>query len=403
MLFQTLDDKSECVGIYVDSNLLFSPEEFPEKLSRTWTYAPYLKGKEIEYASLYLQGKPLVDHIPEYLQDDWDDVYNKLLAFRRSFSLSQVDTRNNCFYDLVPERFLIEYCEVKNKITDHILKTIQRPDRYEFLVKVCELVDKIKSQPVLIDRKYLKSVPKGSKLFSYAQKILSSHPSAHYNQFGTRTGRLTTRKGTLPILTLPSGLRRGILPQNDFFVELDFNGAEVRTLLGLLQKPQPKEDIHTFHQKEIFNHKLDRSSAKVAFFGWLYGSKKTVTPEQSDALNKYYDKSGLLKRYWKDNQIVTPYKKIISNVDKHHALNYLVQSTAAELLIKQCLKISYLLEKKGHGSHVSFMIHDSIILDMKKEDLDLLDAVIYLMSSTNFGDFTVNRKKGHNLGDLNDF
>ena len=128
-----------------------------------------------------------------------------------------------------------------------------------------------------------------------------------------------------------------------------------------------------------------------------------MTPEQSSALDSYYSKADLLQRYWDGQKVVTPYHKVIDNVDEHHALNYLVQSTAAELLIKQCLKIAYLLETQGQGSVVSFMIHDSIILDMKKEDLPLLGSMTYLMGSTNFGDFLVNRKKGFNLGDLSEF
>ena len=75
MLFQTLDDKSECVGIFCDNKLVFDPESFPDNLTATWKYCTYLSDLEgVEYASLYLQGKPVESVIPEYLQDDWDDV-----------------------------------------------------------------------------------------------------------------------------------------------------------------------------------------------------------------------------------------------------------------------------------------------------------------------------------------
>jgi hypothetical protein len=46
--------------------------------------------------------------------------------------------------------------------------------------------------------------------------------------------------------------RSAIRPQNDYYIELDFNGAEVRTLLGLLGKEQPTGDVHDFHLNEIF-------------------------------------------------------------------------------------------------------------------------------------------------------
>ena len=98
MLFQTLDDKSECVGIYTDNQLIFDLDSFPEGLSKTWKYASYLRNMDIDYASLYLEGGQIKDIIPEYLQDDWDDVSKKIMAFKRSLRLSQVDTYENCFF-----------------------------------------------------------------------------------------------------------------------------------------------------------------------------------------------------------------------------------------------------------------------------------------------------------------
>ena len=130
MLFQTLDDKTECVGIYTDNSLIFDPDDFPDRLSKTWKYSSYLRGMDVEYASLYLEGKLISDIIPEYLKDDWDDVSRKINAFKRSLAISQVNTNENCFFDLVPDRFLMEFCEVKNKITDYVLKNTEKPQRY---------------------------------------------------------------------------------------------------------------------------------------------------------------------------------------------------------------------------------------------------------------------------------
>ena len=116
MLFQTLDDKTECVGIYVDNQLFFDLDEVPGDLTTTWKYAPYLRNLDIEYISLYLEGGKIGDVIPEYLKDDWEDVSRRIVAFKRSLSIAQVNTYENCFFDLVPQRFLVEFCEVKNQL-----------------------------------------------------------------------------------------------------------------------------------------------------------------------------------------------------------------------------------------------------------------------------------------------
>ena len=402
MLFQTLDDKTECVGIYADNQLIFDPEVFPGDLTHTWKYAPYLRNLDVDYVSLYLEGQSIKDVIPEYLEDDWDDISKKILAFKRSLAISQVDTHENCFFDLVPERFLVEFCEVKNKITSYVLKNIEKPSRYQFYKHVAMLLEDIKHQHISIDRQRVSTFLESTKLKNHAKAILEADPYVRYNQFGTKTGRLTTQKGGIPILTMSKEFRSAVLPTNDFFVELDFNGAEVRTLLGLLDKSQPDEDVHNFHLREIFTNINTRDQAKVAFFAWLYGSRTAADPAEVSKLAEYYQKHHLLEKYWDGNTVRTPFGKEIGDASEHHALNYLVQSTAAELTLKQAVKIEYLLRTQSEGSHIAFLIHDALVIDMKKEDWNLLNSLIALMGSTNFGKFMVNIKRGKTLGSMKD-
>tara|TARA_R100000734_G_scaffold14704_1_gene10836 strand:- start:1794 stop:3017 length:1224 start_codon:yes stop_codon:yes gene_type:complete len=402
MLFQTLDDKTECVGIYTNNSLLFDLEEFPKNLTATWKYAPYLRDLDVDYVSLYLEGGKIGDNIPEYLSDDWDDVSKKILAFKRSLAISQVNTQENCFFDLVPDRFLVDFCEVKNKICQHILKTVKKPDRYDFHRHISMMLGDIATRKVLIDTKRVKTFQSSVKLKNQANMILNNKPYVDYNQFGTKTGRLTTKKGSFPILTLSKEFRSAVLPQNDYFIELDFNGAEVRTLLGLLGKPQPAEDVHDFHLENVFTNINTRDAAKVAFFAWLYGSKTAVGYQDMQKLASFYEKDRLLEEYWDGNTVRTPFRKEIPDTSEHHALNYLVQSTAAELTLKQALKMEYLLRKQSSGSNIAFLIHDAVVLDMKKEDESLIKSLVRLMSSTNFGTFKVNIKRGKTLGSMKD-
>ena len=402
MIFQTLDDKTECVGIYANNQLIFDLDGFPSQLTQTWKYAPYLRDLDIDYISLYLEGGKIADVIPEYLKDDWEDVSNKVLAFKRSLSLAQVDTQENCFFDLVPERFLIEFCEVKNKITEYVAKNVKRPVRYNFYKHVSMMLQDLSNKKVTIDAQRVSTYLQSPKLKNHAKSILSAAPYVHYNQFGTKTGRLTTKKGSFPILTMSKEFRSAVKPQNDCFVELDFNGAEVRTLLGLLGKEQPEGDVHDFHLQEIFTKINTRDQAKVAFFAWLYGSKTAADQQEMTKLAEFYEKDRLLKEYWDGATVRTPFKKEISDTSEHHALNYLVQSTAAELTLKQAVKLEYLLRTQSQGSHIAFLIHDAIVIDMKNEDANLLKSMVALMGSTNFGKFRVNIKRGKTLGSMKD-
>ena len=107
-----------------------------------------------------------------------------------------------------------------------------------------------------------------------------------------------------------------------------------------------------------------------------------------------------MNKHYQDGVVTSPYGKIIHDVTPHHALNYLVQSTAAELALKQALKVEYFLRLKNTKSFLSFIVHDSIVLDMCEEDMKYIKPLSHLMSSTNFGMFDISIKKGKTLGTL---
>ncbi len=63
---------------------------------------------------------------------------------------------------------------------------------------------------------------------------------------------MTTRKGYFPILTLDGEYRSILKPKNNYFVEFDYNAAELRVLLGLSGKAQPQEDMHQWNIDNIY-------------------------------------------------------------------------------------------------------------------------------------------------------
>ena len=129
MLFQTLDDKKECVGIYCDGELSFD-NELPVDLEKTWSYSAFLKDMDVEYAKLYCEGKTLDNVCPEHLRDRWEAVSNKLKAFIKSFGTSRVSLNESCFFDLVPKKFLLEFCYTKDLICQHVFENYEKPPNY---------------------------------------------------------------------------------------------------------------------------------------------------------------------------------------------------------------------------------------------------------------------------------
>ena len=78
MIFQTLDDKNQCFGVYVDGALYFDPPA--HKLTKPWNYSGSLSDKEIDYGFLYAGGLSLDEVCPNHLKDEWQKVRKKFYS-----------------------------------------------------------------------------------------------------------------------------------------------------------------------------------------------------------------------------------------------------------------------------------------------------------------------------------
>ena len=68
MLFQTLDDKKECIGVFTDGEIQF--DSIPENLTKTWKASSSVRRPDTEYAWLYAAGMELDEVCPEELKED---------------------------------------------------------------------------------------------------------------------------------------------------------------------------------------------------------------------------------------------------------------------------------------------------------------------------------------------
>ena len=393
MYFQTLDDKGECVGVYKDGNLYFK-ETMPEGLGRTWKYAEYLEEDDVQYASIYSGNNSLSDCCPSHLIDEWTETEERLKAFYRSFIIAKVDMNQNCFFDLVPRQFLIRYCEIRNKITKYVFENYEKPVNYDFMVDLTKVLTKIRYQKLNLDVAALSKKAHLPKFRQAMKKYSQIQPYCRYNIKGTKTGRLTTLSDSFPIMTLDKDLRSMVKPTQDWFVELDFNAAELRTLMALAGSETPLEDIHSWNATNLFPPSTERAEAKQRFFSWLYDDNKN-----NPNLAKYYDRDGVREKYWDGKEVKTIFGRTIE-ADKKHALNYIIQSTTADLVLRQLIKVFNFLKDKR--SFVSFTIHDNIVLDIPDEERYIIPEVIEIFSQTELGKFLVNVKAGKDFGNLKD-
>jgi len=391
MIFQTLDDKSECVGIYSNGALHF--EGIPGGLTKTWKYTGSIQDPEIKYAWLYTGGKNLQEACPESLKEELNEVQKTFKAYLLSFKIARIDLRQNCFFDLVPSDFLMQFCEVRNKITKHVFDNYEQPDNYDQLDSFYKLIHKISYQKLNINVdgcRHLMTTTSDREDIKNLVKNKAHYVS--YNLFGTVTGRLTTQRDSNPILTMKAKFRELIKPTNDWFVSLDYNGAEVRTFLSLSGHDQPQEDIHSWNMRHLYGGSpVDRDEAKVRFFSTLYNVNDM-------SLNgSVYNREGVLSKFYTDGKINTPTGRQIE-VEQRKALSYLIQSTTSDLTLDRAVALDKALENTK--PKVAFVVHDEVVLDIAEEDKEKIPELKAMFENNKLGNFMANTKAGKSYGKM---
>tara|TARA_R100000808_G_C2143699_1_gene151470 strand:+ start:356 stop:1537 length:1182 start_codon:yes stop_codon:yes gene_type:complete len=388
VFFQILDFKEQCAGVYFDGQL--SVDDVPKNKTVTWDYSPALKNKDIQYMRLYCN-KTLAEACPDNMREKWNTVTSKMRAFISSFHHAKINLNDTCFYDLMPEHFLLEYFDLKNKITEHVFKNYEKPENYEFLVDMQKVLADIKSQNLQINSAAMKPYLGSLRARNFVKALSRTEPYCKYNLFGTITGRLSTFPGSFPILTMNKEYRTVLNPTNDCYLELDYNAAELRTFLSLSGHKQPQNDIHEWNQKNIFKDDSSREDAKQRIFSWLYSNKLDIRAE------KVYNKDKVRSKYWDGQHVETVFGRKIQS-DEHHALNYIIQSTTSDLVLRQMIKLYNFLEDKK--SFIAFCIHDSVVIDLDIADKGCIKEIMEIFSDTALGSFKVTSAIGLNFGDM---
>ena len=93
----------------------------------------------------------------------------------------------------------------------------------------------------------------------------------------------------------------------------------------------------------------------------------------------------------------TPFGRNLA-VEERKAQNYLLQSTTSDQVLENAYKIQKMLSSKK--SNVAFTLHDSIILDVAKEDSKILKDIKKQFEQTRWGNFVSTCKIGKTFAEL---
>lgn len=361
------------VPIEVDGKKKFflSDERIVDFLPANEMFATYSDSNfsdDIEYLKFWNIQKTLSEYIPDEFVEPYKEFQERWKHFLESFVFSKVKFVESVF-DHIPISLRDDFCFFKIKMMQTLLEQEQKPTNYDLLKRIEILIRSFEKRKIVVGGE------KKSLLFSQR----------------TKTGRLKTVKPGFPILNIGKEDRIKITPRNDEFCVFDINGADIRSVIYLLGKEQPNEDIHEFHKKEFgFD---SREDAKKSFFSWLYGGENNVC-----AFDNIYSKSELLEKYFDGYSVTNPSGRKIET-DRFHAINHLVQSTSNDCFFESVWNVFLFLKDKK--TFISFCHHDSVIIDLSYSEVDYLGKIAKILKSNPmFGQIKLNLAYGKSLGEL---
>lgn len=241
-----------------------------------------------------------------------------------------------------------------------------------------------------------------------------------FKQTIARTGRLSSVEPNLQNIPVREDLGRKIreafVPENDIFLSCDYSQIELRLLAHIANCPSMIEtfnrdgDIHTKVASDINGVPVEsvtkemRSKAKSVIFGIVYGISSYglmenihVNKKEADYfIEKYYAMYPEVKEYMakmienaKQNGYVTTMfdrKRVIDEINNANymirqtgermAINTPIQGSAADIIKLAMIKINEVFTKENINSKMLLQVHDELIFDVKKEELDKVTNIV---------------------------
>ncbi|MGB2338956.1 MAG: DNA polymerase I, partial [Flavobacteriaceae bacterium] len=330
-------------------------------------------------------------------------------------------------YEQAGERFNLASPKQLGPILFDKLKLVDKPKKtktgqYSTAEDVLSYL--AKDHAIVADILEWRSVKKLSNTYIEAlpQQVNPKTDRVHtiFNQAVAATGRLSSNHPNLqniPIRTERGQLvRKAFIPRDEEHVLLaaDYSQIELRVIASLsddkeMQEAfQKGEDIHASTAAKVFNVALEevsreqRSQAKTVNFGIVYGvsafglsNQTNLNRKESKALiDAYYETYPQLKSYIR-NQVdfarengyvetilgrrrylrdINSQNSIVRSAAERNAVNAPIQGSAADIIKIAMLRIHEKL--KEFDSQMLLQVHDELVFDAKKSELDALTNMI---------------------------
>jgi len=244
----------------------------------------------------------------------------------------------------------------------------------------------------------------------------------NYMQTVAATGRLSSNNPNLqniPIRTEKGReIRKAFIPKNNDHILLaaDYSQIELRIIAALsgdkdmISAFNSGTDIHSATAAKVFNVPLDevtrdqRSKAKMVNFGIIYGisafglSQRLNIPrkEAKTIIESYFETYPGVKSYMENSmeyarkhgyvQTIMNRKRYLKDINsgnaivrgfaERNAINAPIQGSAADIIKIAMINIDAALEKEKFKSKMILQVHDELVFDVYKPELDRLQELV---------------------------
>jgi DNA polymerase-1 len=243
-----------------------------------------------------------------------------------------------------------------------------------------------------------------------------------YMQAVAATGRLSSNNPNLqniPIRTERGReVRKAFIPRDENYVLLaaDYSQIELRIIASLSEEEnminafKNGEDIHASTAAKVFNVPLEevtreqRSNAKTVNFGIVYGVSAFGLSNQTDLsrseakelIDTYYETYPKLKAYMSGQvdfarehgyvETVLHRRRYLKDINSRNAMvrsgaernavNAPIQGSAADIIKLAMIAIHNRFEKENFKSKMLLQVHDELVFDIYKDELEVLQPII---------------------------
>jgi DNA polymerase I len=242
-----------------------------------------------------------------------------------------------------------------------------------------------------------------------------------YNQAVASTGRLSSNNPNLQNIPVRDArgreIRKAFVPEpGHIFLSADYSQIELRLMAhlskdkGMISDFMSGNDIHAATASKIFGVELNevtrdmRSRAKTANFGIIYGissyglsERLTIgRKEAKDLIDGYFNSYPGVKIYMDESikkardlgYVTTMFgrKRYLPDIHsrnqllrgnaERNAINAPIQGSAADIIKIAMIRIYEKLKSEKFKSKMILQVHDELIFEVEKEELDKLQKMV---------------------------